>query len=79
MLRDLDKLIKGAATGAALQEVAPVNEPQMISYRQKKLNRVPLSYFEAHKRLKASGGTSLNFEAYIMEAVRQKLTDDGAI
>lgn len=80
MVRDLNKLIKGAATGAALQEMAASNtESTTVGYRPKKLNRVPLTYFEAHKKLKESGVTFLNFEAYIMDAVRKKLKDDGVI
>ncbi|EGR1579450.1 chaperonin [Vibrio parahaemolyticus] len=47
--------------------------------RQKKLNNVPASYFDIHKELKASGFTTLNFEAYIMEAIREKFQRDNAI
>lgn len=81
MVRDLNKLMKGAASGAALQETAESESTssKAVGYRQKKLNRVPLTYFDAHKKLKESGRTFLNFEAYIMDAVKKKLEDDGVI
>lgn len=47
--------------------------------RSKNLRAVPESYFEAHAQLKASNKTSLDFSAYILEALREKLESDGAL
>lgn len=75
--RDLNKLLHGASSGASLKETTAI--PNERQFRQKKLNNVPISYFEIHKSLKASGLTTLNFEAYIMEAIREKFQKDNAI
>lgn len=75
--RDLNKLLHGASSGASLKETTTT--PNERQFRQKKLNNVPTSYFEIHKNLKASGLTTLNFEAYIMEAIREKFQKDNAI
>ena len=76
---ELDILISGASKNSALTEKDRnvVEEKKTLTYRQKKLNRVPLNYFELHEKLKAEGGTTLNFEAYIMEALRTKFKEDG--
>ncbi|BCL74210.1 hypothetical protein GA069_14955 [Vibrio parahaemolyticus] len=76
--RDLNKLINGAASGASLKETKTMATTDR-QVRQKKLNNVPASYFDIHKELKASGFTTLNFEAYIMEAIREKFQRDNAI
>jgi len=47
--------------------------------RSKNLRAVPETYFEAHAQLKASNKTSLDFSAYILEALREKLENDGAL
>ena len=77
MTRDLNKLLRGAANGAALKEV--VNASIEKGVRPKKLNNVPKNYFDIHQKLKESGRTTLNFEAYIMEALREKFKKDNAI
>lgn len=76
---NLDQLIKGASVGASLTESKVNNEQAQKTVRQKKLNSVPIRYFEIHKRLKDNGQTTLNFEAYIMEAIREKFQKDNAI
>jgi hypothetical protein len=75
--RDLNQLIHGASVGASLKESKVENIERKV--RQKKLNNVPESYFLRHKNLKDTGQTTLNFEAYIMEAIREKLQRDNAI
>lgn len=47
--------------------------------RSKNLRAVPETYFEAHAQLKALNKTSLDFSAYILEALREKLENDGAL
>ena len=60
--------------GAALTE-----NNKTTSTRAKNLKAMPESYFEAHKKLKAQGKTSLDFSAYIIEALRGNLERDGAL
>lgn len=63
----------GVGSGAALKEsTLKVTTGKKPKY----LKDLPLSYFEDHKELKESGRTSLNFSAYIYEAVREKLERD---
>lgn len=41
--------------------------------RKSKNVMLPVAYFETHAGLRTSGKTNLNFTAYILEAVREKL------
>lgn len=72
MSKDWDAL-SGIGGGAALKEKSSTG---VIEKKPKYLKDLPLSYFDDHKELKASGKTSLNFSAYIYEAVREKLERD---
>nr|WP_275234103.1 chaperonin [Pantoea ananatis] len=61
-----------------------VNSPASLTptkreLRTKTLKAIPVSYFEAHQKLRDSNGTILDFSNYIMEALREKLEKDGAI
>lgn len=47
-----------------------------ISTKPKHLKAVPINYFETHKALKNEHKTSLDFSAYIIEAIREKLDRD---
>ncbi len=47
--------------------------------KPKSLRAVPVAYFTKHAELKEEGKTSLDFSAYIIEAVREKLERDGAL
>ena len=78
---ELDILISGAGKNSALIEKDRnvAEETKVLAYRQKKLNRVPLNYFDLHEKLKTNGGTTLNFEAYIMESLRTKFKEDGML
>jgi len=72
--KDWDKLDQ-VGNNAALTE----NTPPKKGPRAKNLKAVPEAYFTAHNKLKAKGGTSLDFSAYIIEAAREKLERDNAL
>ncbi|MBA4823498.1 molecular chaperone GroEL [Pantoea ananatis] len=65
--------------GPAEQKVAEPKTVVKSKARSKNLRAVPETYFEAHAQLKASNKTSLDFSAYILEALREKLENDGAL
>ena len=46
------------------------------STKSKHLKAVPIHYFDMHKSLKNENKTSLDFSAYIIEAIREKLDRD---
>ena len=80
--------LKTAAPGAAPQQEenpAPVvveDLPQtqpVKKARPKNLRAVPEIYFDAHETLKVTNKTSLDFSAYILEALREKLERDGGL
>ena len=66
-MKNFDKLNK-VTQKAALTASAPVS-----STKPKSLRAVPVAYIERHKKLKSSGKTSLDFSAFIIEALREKL------
>ncbi|HFV9214666.1 TPA: chaperonin [Enterobacter roggenkampii] len=76
-----DKADIYAKTAAAAGNNAPLQtktaEPK--ANRSKTLKSVPSVYFNVHAQLKADNKTSLDFSAYILEALREKLERDGAI
>ncbi|ARF52075.1 hypothetical protein [Pantoea stewartii] len=47
--------------------------------RTKTLKAIPETFFAAHKTLRDTNKTNLDFSNYIMEALREKLERDGAI
>ena len=47
--------------------------------KPKNLKSVPVSFFDKHKKLRENCKTSLDFSAYIIEALREKLEKDGAL
>ncbi|WP_261653654.1 chaperonin [Erwinia mallotivora] len=47
--------------------------------RTKTLKAIPETFFAAHKKLRDTNKTNLDFSNYIMEALREKLERDGAI
>lgn len=59
--------------GAALTETKC---SQSIETKAKHLKNIPMSYFNDYKKLKATGKSSLDFSAYIIEALREKLERD---
>lgn len=63
---------------AALTENKTEDKPAATT-KAKHLKAVPTTYFEKHQELKAGGKTSLDFTAYIIEAIREKLERDGAL
>lgn len=72
-----------AGNNAPLQTKAVEPKPDVIAApkatRSKTLKAVPAVYFDAHAQLKTDNRTSLDFTAYIQEALREKLERDGAI
>jgi len=48
-------------------------------YKAKSLRSVPIAFFEAHEKLRKEGKTTLDMSSYIVEALREKLTADGAL
>ena len=63
--------------GAALTETKgsqSIDTP--IETKAKHLKNIPMSYFNDYKKLKATGKSSLDFSAYIIEALREKLERD---
>lgn len=73
---DWDKLGK-VGEKATLKETPTAQEPAKT--KSKSLRAVPASFFDKHAELKAAGKTSLDFSAYIIEALREKLERDGAL
>ena len=65
-----------ACGGKAIVDTKPAVRSKS---RSKNLRAVPETYFEAHAQLKALNKTSLDFSAYILEALREKLENDGAL
>nr|AKN37046.1 hypothetical protein [Vibrio cyclitrophicus]AKN38245.1 hypothetical protein [Vibrio splendidus] len=63
---------------AALTENKTDDKP-VATTKPKHLKVVPTSYFDKHKDLKDTGKTSLDFSAYIIEAIREKLERDSAM
>lgn len=64
---------------APADKTSDETKPAKSKARSKNLRAVPETYFEAHAKLKASNKTSLDFSAYILEALREKLENDGAL
>lgn len=64
----------------ALLQVAE-QQPQATTraVRTKTLKAIPETFFAAHKKLRDTNKTNLDFSNYIMEALREKLERDGAI
>ncbi|WP_412497260.1 hypothetical protein [Vibrio fluvialis] len=71
---DWEKLSK-VGNDAALKESGDSGN----TTKPKSLRAVPAAYFTKHAELKKEGKTSLDFSAYIIEAVREKLERDGAL
>ena len=74
-----DKL-ESTETNAALKE-QQISEPKKAqpAVKPKHLNAMPIVFFNAHKKGKNGGHTSLDFSQYIYEAVREKLQRDGLL
>lgn len=53
--------------------------PAVRAVRTKTLKAIPETFFTAHKTLRDTNKTNLDFSNYIMEALREKLERDGAI
>lgn len=53
--------------------------PAPRTVRSKTLKAIPTTYFDAHKKLRDTNKTNLDFANYIMEALREKLERDGGI
>ncbi|MCG6268279.1 hypothetical protein [Vibrio furnissii] len=59
---------------------APLKEAgKQSTTKAKSLRAVPTTYFEKHEELRKDGKTSLDFSAYIIEAIREKLERDSAL
>lgn len=73
--------LEEVGTDAKLQvsENASGAEAKPRATRTKTLKSVPESYFEAHSKLRTTNRTYLDFSNYIMEALREKLEQDGAL
>lgn len=72
--KNWDKL--GQVGGKA---VLKENKASSSGTKPKNLKSVPVSFFDKHKELRENGKTSLDFSAYIIEALREKLEKDGAL
>lgn len=77
-MKDWDKLGKVGNNAALTENKANHIERDVPTTKAKHLKAVPTSYFDKHAALKKEGKTSLDFTAYIIEAVREKLERDGA-
>ncbi|WP_240207731.1 hypothetical protein [Vibrio sp. CyArs1] len=71
--------ISKSESSAALRQPNEESLDGIQGTKSKLLRTVPAKYFEAHKRAKAKGVTSLDFSGYIYEAIREKLVRDGAL
>ena len=69
--------LENADTGSALKEQTKTQQQKQT--KSKTLKRLPIIFFDAHAQLRGSGKTTLDFSAYITEAIREKLERDGAI
>lgn len=75
MVKNWDALGKVGESAALKENSAETRS----ATKSKHLKAVPISYFEKHIDLKKGGKTSLDFSAYIIEAIREKLERDGAL
>ncbi|SGZ07747.1 YbiA [Moritella viscosa] len=75
--KNWDKLGK-VGQDAALTENHKSSDT-VATTKPKHLKTIPVSYFSKHETLKKTGKTSLDFSAYIIEAIREKLERDGII
>ncbi|MFZ3491347.1 hypothetical protein [Vibrio harveyi] len=73
-----DKL-ETTESSAALKEQPKKENVAVVIVKPKLLNAMPVAFFDAHKKAKSGGVTSLDFSQYIYEAVREKLQKDGLI
>ncbi|MCR9998711.1 hypothetical protein NB620_00330 [Vibrio alginolyticus] len=73
-----DKL-ESTESNAALKEQSKKETAVVSTTKPKHLNAMPVVFFEAHKKGKNGGVTSLDFSQYIYEAVREKLQRDRLI
>ena len=64
---------------ALLQVAEQQPEATTSAVRTKTLKAIPETFFAAHKKLRDTNKTNLDFSNYIMEALREKLERDGAI
>ncbi|ELR64624.1 hypothetical protein C942_02317 [Photobacterium marinum] len=67
--------LENAASGS---KVVNTTKPQS-AYKAKTIQRIPVTYFDAHKELRENGKTSQLFTGYILEAIKEKLERDGAL
>lgn len=75
----LNTLMKSASLQTSSTATVDEKSQQKSKTRSKNLRAVPETYFEAHSHLKLSNKTSLDFSAYILEAIREKLERDGGL
>lgn len=66
---------------AAVADDAPLQtkEKSDSATKAKLIKAMPTEFFDAHGKLKTKCKTAMDFSAYIIEAVREKLKRDGAI
>ena len=79
--KDIYAAAIAAGKKASLTNKEPKAEetPSNKSICRKQLGAVPVSYVDAHAKLKADRKTSLDFSNYVYEALREKLERDGAL
>lgn len=75
----LNTLMKSASLQTSSTATVDEKSQQKSKTRSKNLRAVPETYFAAHNDLKLSNKTSLDFSAYILEAIREKLERDGGL
>lgn len=68
-----------ATSGAASAPLVTKSTAPKPTTRPKLVKPMPVAFYDAHATLKAEGKTAMDFSAYIIEAVREKLKRDGAI
>ncbi|AOF17116.1 TPA: molecular chaperone GroEL [Yersinia enterocolitica] len=83
----LSSLVKSASlqtTGSTSEVPNPARDTVALervkkATRPKTLRAIPETYFDAHEKLRSDNKTSLDFTAYILEALREKLESDNAL
>lgn len=74
---DIFAAAQGVGNGAPLKTAkAKANETinrNYIAVRAKSIRNMPVDFFERHEALLRAGATTLDFSAFIVEAVREKL------
>lgn len=67
---DIFEAAQGVGKGAPLKTATA---DRSVAVRSKLLRTIPADFFDRHEALRGAGVTTLDFSAFIVEAIREKL------